>query len=262
MIFTCDGLVIAESAVGESDKLLTLLTPEYGRIRVSGKGVRSMKSKMMAATQLFSYGNYEIYKKGDFYWLREAYLREAFFGLREDITTLALATYICDLASEMSGPDFAATDILRLTLNTLYAIAKKDKPLALIKAVYEMRSAAYSGFMPDLSACTSCRRAECEFYYLDVMNGCILCEDCAKKRGKLSDIPLSAEDLSTAKIICKIDSGALGAMQYSVTAKPEKMLSFSLSSESLEYFSLACETYILNHLERGFDSLNFYKSIS
>ena len=94
MIFTCDGLVIAESAAGENDKLLTLLTPERGRIRVSGKGVRSIKSKMMAATQLFAYGNYEIYQKGDFYWLREAYLREAFFGLREDITTLALATYI------------------------------------------------------------------------------------------------------------------------------------------------------------------------
>ena len=262
MIFTCDGLIIAESAVGESDKLLTILTAEHGRIRVSGKGVRSIKSKMMAATQLFSYGNYEIYKKGDFYWLREAYLREAFFGLREDITTLALATYICDLASEMSGPDFAAHDILRLTLNTLYAISKKDKPLAQIKATYEMRSALYSGFMPDLSSCTACRRAECAHYYLDVMNGCILCEDCAKKRGKLSDVPLSEEDLSTAKIICTLDSGALGALRYVLSSAPERLLSFALPEDSLAYFSRACEIYILNHLERGFDSLDFYKSIS
>ena len=262
MIYTCDGLVIAESAVGESDKLLTILTAEHGRIRVSGKGVRSMKSRMMAATQLFSFGNYEIYKKGDFYWLREAYLREAFFGLREDITTLSLATYICDLASEMSGPDFAADDILRLTLNTLYAIAKKDKPLSQIKAAYEMRSALYSGFMPDLSACTSCRKTEQEFYYLDVMNGCILCEDCAKKRGKLSDVPLSEEDLSTAKIICKLDSGALGAMRFVLGTRPERLFSFALPDDSLAYFSRACETYILNHLERGFDSLDFYKSMS
>ncbi len=262
MIFTSDGLVIAETAVGENDKLLTLLTPEYGRIRVSGKGVRSIKSKMMAATQLFSYGNYEIYQKGEYYWLREAYLREAFFGLREDITTLALATYICDLASEMSGPEYAAVDILRLTLNTLYAIAKKDKPLSQIKAVYEIRSAGYSGFMPDLSACTSCRKAECEFYYLDVMNGCILCEECAKKLNKLKNIPTSEEDYVTAQIMCPIDTGALGALRFALTAKPERMLSFSLPGDSLDYFSRAAETYILNHLERGFDSLDFYKSIS
>lgn len=262
MIFTCDGLVIAETAVGENDKLLTLLTPEYGRIRVSGKGVRSIKSKMMAATQLFSYGNYEIYKKGDFFWLREAYLREAFFGLREDITTLALATYICDLASEMSGPNYAAVDILRLTLNTLYAISKKEKPLSQIKAVYEIRSAGYSGFMPDLSSCISCKKTECDFYYLDVENGCIFCKECAKKKGKFLDVPTSEEDLYTAKIICPIDSGALGAMRFALTAKPGRMLSFSLPDESLGYFARGTETYILNHLERGFNSLDFYKSIS
>lgn len=262
MIFTCDGLVIAETAVGENDKLLTLLTAEYGRIRVSGKGVRSIKSKMMAATQLFCYGNYEIYKKGDFFWLREAYLREAFFGLREDITTLALATYICDLASETSGPDVAADDILRLTLNTLYAIAKKDKPLFLIKAVYELRSAAYSGFMPDLSYCADCKKTDGDFYYLDVMNGCILCGECAKKRGKLVGVPASEEELYTARIMCPLDADALVAMRYALFAKPERMLSFSLSGESGEYFARAAETYILNHLERGFDSLDFYKSIS
>ena len=55
MTYTSDALVIREVPYGESDKLLTLLTAEYGRVNVMAKGAKSLRSKLMTASQLFTW---------------------------------------------------------------------------------------------------------------------------------------------------------------------------------------------------------------
>ena len=108
MTYTTDALVIREVAYSESDKLLTLLTPEYGRVGVMAKGARSMRSKLMTASQIYSWGNYEIYTRGDHHWLREAALIEPFYGLRADLDRIALANYLCDVTYEATGENAPA----------------------------------------------------------------------------------------------------------------------------------------------------------
>ena len=54
------GLVVREIQTGEYDKILTVITEEMGRISISGKGVRSLKSKHMPATQLFCYSSFVL----------------------------------------------------------------------------------------------------------------------------------------------------------------------------------------------------------
>ena len=125
MQFTTDGLVIREVNVGENDKMLTILTPERGRIGVMAKGSRSLKSQVLSTAQLYTYGNYEIYEKNDRNWLRGGSVIEGFYGIRDDIEKLSLAAYIADVACELSGEDEAATEMLRMTLNTFFAISKK-----------------------------------------------------------------------------------------------------------------------------------------
>ena len=63
MQYTTDGLVIREVNVGDNDKMLTILTPDRGRIGVMAKGSRSLKSQVLSTAQLYTYGNYEIYEK-------------------------------------------------------------------------------------------------------------------------------------------------------------------------------------------------------
>ena len=52
-----DGLVLREMPVGENDKLLTVLTAGEGRIYLTAKGARSMRSKVMPICRLFTYAN-------------------------------------------------------------------------------------------------------------------------------------------------------------------------------------------------------------
>ncbi len=263
MQYTVDGVIVREAMVGDNDKMLTIITPENGRIGVMAKGARSSKSKTLAATQLYTYGNFEIYEKGDYKWLRGASVEDSFFEVRSSIEGLSLAAYLADLAYELTGEGEDSSEILRLTLNAFYAIAKKRAPLSIIKGVYELRAASHEGFRPDLSGCRHCREGE-ENLYLDVMNGCVICSKCIQKKAEKQKSFMTssayADENEEKSLLLPITQSVLAAMRYAMDAPLSRMLSFKLDGDDeIEMFSRAAEEYLLNHLERGFTSLEFYK---
>lgn len=263
MVYSTDGLVIREVPVGDHDKILTLLTPAEGKITVSVKGARSSRSKIGGASKLFTYANFEIYKKGEFRYTRDASVTEPFFGLSGDIEKMALASYICEIACDITGEGEESEDVLRMTLNSFYALAKGLYPLPQIKAVYEIRAAAMSGFMPDLSGCACCYEKLPESGMLDVMNGSIYCSKCIGEHNEKTEKEMAEHPELTERIIyCRLTASTIAAMHYALASPPQRMFSFELKEEEeIRYFSHACETYLLHHLERDFSTLNFYKSL-
>ena len=260
---TADGLVIKECAIGESDKLLTVLTADKGKILISAKGVRSMKSKNMALCRIFTYANFEYYERSGRYWLASGEISDSFYGLNSDIEALALASYVVDVTNELSGENSPDETLLRVTLNTLYAIEKKLRPLEQIKGAFEFFAAAHAGFLPDVSACEKCGEDNPEAFYLDVMNGALLCCECVKSKeiALTGEIP-EYDRFATKNVLFPITSEVLMAIRYSITANPKRLFSFTLKSEEdINSFSRAGEIYLQNHLERGFDTLDFYREI-
>lgn len=266
MVFTTDALVLRSIDVGDYDRLLTLLTPENGQISVMAKGVRSKKSLLSAVTQPYIYANFEIYRKGDMNWLRGGSVTEYFAGIRDDLSKLSLATYLSDIAREVTGEFVPAVDIMRMTLNSLYAISRDKFDIRLVKAVYEWRTAGYAGYMPALESCYRCRSSDVEIMYLDVMNGRLICPGCLNKTPVTTAHELNKvyEDTEYERsILIPMGVGAIAAAQYALTALPERMFSFRIKSEAdIDDFCRAGEVYLLNHLERNFESLEFYKTIT
>lgn len=255
-----DGLVVRETKTGEADKIITLITAEYGKITITGKGVGSMRNKYAASAQLFSYSTFQLRKKGNFYYIKDTFFIECFMNIRYDVEKLALANYVCDVAADLALEDSRDPELLSLVLNTLYAIANLDsKPLSQIKAAFEFKIASQSGFMPDLSACDICKCDITEDCTLDVMNGRILCKKC---RTELVNDPVYIADDSSAKIMIRVSPSVLAALRYLELAPIKKYLSFSLDKDELPLFSVVCERYLLNHLEHGFSSLDYYKKIA
>lgn len=256
-----DGLVLRELKAGENDRRILVLTAE-GKMWISAKGARSIKSKTASVCGVYTYANFEIYEKSGARWLSGGSINNSFQKLNATLEGYALAAYIVQLADEITGENDPSDDVLRTTLNTLYAIENRLKPFGQIKAAYELFAASVSGFMPDLTACADCG---CESFegdlWLDVMNGSIVCADCLKKRS--GDLPLPDTDAYEARnILVPIDSSALEAMRYVLYADSRRLFAFSLSDErSFAFFCRASETYLLNHLERNFDTLHFYNSI-
>lgn len=259
MKYAVDGLVISENNVGENDKRITLLTAEKGKIVVSAKGARSLKSKYMNSIELFTYGNYEITERAGFSWLGGASVIEPFYRIRDDIDKLSLASYVVDVSNELSGAEEPATELLRLTLNTLYAIANNVKPYAQIKAVYELRSMAMSGYLPLLDSCALCGKENSQLVYLDVMNGVLKCEECLHKMNLTSSANVLQE--TSTIILVPLSHGALSLARYITNAPIERAMSFVADESTLAMLSKMSETYLVHHLEKNFTSLDFYNSI-
>ena len=261
----CDGLVLRVSDSGEHDRSLVLLTADEGKIYITAKGARSIKSKTASLCRICAYVNVELYEKNGRFWLAGGSVNNAFFGISEDLSDFALASYVMQIAEEISGENYPAHEVLRMSLNTLYAIEKKLCPREQIKATYELFAAGISGFSPDLECCSVCEGADEAFVdglWLDVMNGSVVCARCQTKRS--GSLPLPDTDaFETRNILLPLDASALAAVRYVLSSPLQRIFAYGISdNQTLSLFCRAAENYLLHHLERDFDTLHFYKGVS
>ncbi len=254
---TVHGLNVRETETGEYDKIITLVTQEMGKITVTGKGVKSLKSRHMVACQPFAYSTFVLKKSKKFWYIEESECIECFYGLRADLDRLALSAYVCDVLCDVSVENAPDAQLLRLTLNTLYAISSRtDVPLSKIKAAFELRMAAECGFCPELSFCDVCGCEPSGDIYLDVMNGRLLCFDCKPRAEKEEELIEG-----TARLYYIITRDVLMAMRYIISCPQAKILSFNLDEDGMYILGKVTEGYLVNHLEHPFSTLDFYKSI-
>ncbi|MBR5528770.1 MAG: DNA repair protein RecO [Clostridia bacterium] len=253
MDICCDGVVIRETAYGESDKILTLLTDKLGKITVSAKGVRSIKSKNSSGVQLFANSSFELTEKNGRYTLKTAILQNSFYALRDDVTRFALGSYIVDVAATVCTENNDETEMLRLVKNCLYAIAEFDEvPLWKIKAAFELKCMTANGFAPDLSCCAECGCEADEnkdgVLMFSPYDGGFLCERCAEGREEKAFVPVSCASLE--------------ALEYIISSPQSKMLRFPADDEKTKNEICAiCERYLIYQTARRYDTLAFYKSI-
>ena len=139
MQFNTEGLVLNEMNVGETDRLVTVLTKKEGVLRAFAKQANRTSSGKLAATRLFCYSRLSVYKGRDKYIIDDAKPIEVFFELRKNLEGLTLAQYFCELSISMAPREAPAGDFLRLLLNTLHFLCKGTRPLLLLKSVVELR---------------------------------------------------------------------------------------------------------------------------
>ncbi len=260
MLVSTEGLIIREAEYGENDKMLTILTPSLGKITVSAKGVKSIKNPHMQISHLFCYNDFVLSKKGDRYWLREAAQIENFYELQSDLEIFSLAQYFLDIAGEVCVEGQDESEMMRLLLNTLFMLANGNKSQKLVKAVFELRAVSISGFMPDLTGCADCGCVSSDIMYFDILNGVIRCAQCNKKAS--NENLVGFPDIYTAStVVSVLDITVLAAMRYIIGARPERIFSFEIPEKELDDLCSVCEKYLLNQLERGFKTLDFYKEI-
>lgn len=244
---TAMGLVVKEVNVGESDRIVTILTDEFGLISASARGSRNLKSKLFSSTGLFCYAEFTFFTQKGNYYIDDAAVTENFFGLRNSVEALAVAAYIAELVLTLrpQRPE-EIQELLHLSLNSLYLLsAGKAEPLK-VKAVFELRAVSETGFRPDLLACTGCGKFEDpQGFYFDCLNGRLYCPDCAEHQCHDPDISMSV----------------LTAMRHTIYSEPKKIFSFSLAGDSLRLFSQKTEDYVRCQLDKQLKALDFLHTI-
>ena len=85
MFRTENALILREVRFKESDRILTALTADSGKMTLAAHGALSKRSRIAAATQQLTYAELTLFEKNGRYAVREGVTREAFQGLRQEI---------------------------------------------------------------------------------------------------------------------------------------------------------------------------------
>ena len=96
------GLVLKETRYKESDRILTILTPELGVISASAQSSLRLKNKLFSACGLFCYSEFVLLPGRNMYTIREAEVRNVFHGISSTIEGMSLAMYMAEMASALS----------------------------------------------------------------------------------------------------------------------------------------------------------------
>ncbi|MFI3313733.1 MAG: DNA repair protein RecO [Eubacteriales bacterium] len=242
MYLKTNGLVVRDVAYQDDYRLLTVLTPDHGKMTFKSKVAKGKQSAKASACQLLSYSEFTVFIRKGFCTIREAVGLEHFLPLRNDLELLSLATYFAQVAEVVSQEDCPNPELLSLTLNAMYAISKLSKPQMLVKSVFELRIACLAGYLPMVENCALCG---CTPECFDVSAGMALCKSCRKGGGLR--IPMAQDTWQ--------------AVTYVTTCQPGKLFSFTLPDHNLRQLADIGEAYLMTQLERGFTTLDFYKSI-
>lgn len=244
MYLTTKALVLRVTDYNDKDCLLTVLTTDHGKLTVKARGLRRKNSPLIAACQLLAFGEFTLFEYRGQYTINEAHAIELFQGLRRDLGMLSLGTYFAQAVDVLSQEDIPNPELQSLILNCLFALDKLGKSEMLVKSVFELRAASIAGYTPDLFGCHVCGSQEAVFF--DISGGTVLCEKCRD---------------SATGIRLPLTSAMLEAMRYIVYCDARKLFSFEIGEQSLAQLSGVTEAYLTTQLERGFSTLDFYKSL-
>lgn len=240
-----NGLIIRQSDYGDGNRMLTVFTENFGIIKAAVYGVKKAKSRQSAASQLLSWAEFLLYfGKGDVASVNSVSSIESFFPICEDITKLALCSYLCDITYHVQSPQVQNIPLLRLLLNCFYACAYLNVPPKKIKTVFELRIVADMGYMPIISECAACGEKHTPGFFSVECNG-FICKSCHSPLS--DDIPVTAEEYN--------------AIGYILTANEKKIFSFDISDTALAKIGLISEKYLLSHTEKNFSSLEYLKKL-
>lgn len=229
------GIVIAENNMGDYDKMLTILTPNYGKISCVAKGARRPQSALLASTQLFCFGEYMMYKGTSTYHINSCETIEIFYNLRTDLDKLKYAIHINKIIQDVTAENENCYKILQLFLNTLYTISETDRDMEFVLSVFKLRLLCILGFTPRVLKCISCKQEE-NLNKFSIRDNGFKCEVCGKQDKSSIDMSESTKN----------------AIKYVISSPPKKLYSFNLKNDSLKEFELITKIYFNEKLEKEY----------
>ena len=230
-----NGIIIAENNMGDFDKMLTILTPNLGKIGCSAKGARRPKSLLLAGTQFLCFGEYMLFKSGDTYTMNSCETIEMFYNIRTDLDKLTYASYITKIINDVITENQNCFNTLKLFLNTLYMISETDKNLDFITSIFKLRVLKILGFMPNVYECVCCKTQE-NITHFSIKNDGFKCSSCSKQ-------DTGAIEMSDA---------TKNAIIYILKADPKKIFSFDLSERCRKELEIISSIYLNEKLEREY----------
>ena len=238
------GMVLSSQAIGETDKRVTILTTENGKISAFAKGAKKPTSSLLAATNPFVFGEFELYVGRSSMTIVKADVKNFFDEIRSDIELVYYGSYFLELADFFTRENNDDKEVLKLLYQTVKALCKGSIAPDIIKTVFELKMMVINGEYPGVFECSICGSKEnlCGFSFIN--NG-VVCDGCA---GSVRDYDV-------------IDTSTVYALQYIVSSTIEKLYTFTLSEDVKKQLERIVTRYLKATVDVRLCSEEFLKDI-
>lgn len=238
------GIILYATPVGEYDKRVVILTRERGKITAFAKGVRRQNSSLIAATNPFAFGEFELYAGRNSYTLMKASIQNYFLELVNSFEGAYYGFYFMEFADYYTRENNDEVMMLKLLYQSLRALSKDTIPNDLVKCIFELKAITVNGEYPEVFHCQCCEKQENNLYFSPKLGG-VVCNECIR-----------AEHMAI-----QISNSTLYTMQYIITTSIEKLFTFTVSDQVLGELRSILKSYIKLYIDKEFKSLPILDSI-
>ena len=232
------GIVLATMPIGDYDKRLTILTKERGKITAFAKGARKPNSALLACSQPFTFGEFEVYEGKTAYNVISANISNYFAELRDDMRYVYYGLYFCEFSDYMTREGNDEREVMRLLYQSLRALPNSHIGVELVRYIFELKIISLSGEGPQVFECVRCGKEE-NLHRFSAEKGGMICDDCK----------------SSASDLMYIGDSTVYTMQYIISSPVEKLYTFTVKKEVLDELKKVVDHYRRLYVDHTMKSL-------
>lgn len=249
MLQKCEGIVLRTTDYGETNKIVSLFTREWGKVGVMARGAKKPKSRLASITQPFTYGYFLVQKGNGLGNLQQGEIIASWRNMKEDLFLTAYASYIVELTDKCTEEKKVNPYLFELLYQTLNYINEGMDPV-ILKNIYEMKMLPSLGLYPVLNQCVICSATEGLFSF-SIKEGGIICHCCLEKDPY--HLKISVATVKLLRIFYYLDLNRLGTI--SVKQETKRELKLVIDSYYDEYSGLFLKSRkFLDQMEKFIDN--------
>ena len=190
-IYRTEAVVLRRMDLGETDRLLTLLTPETGKVRAIARGVRRPGSRKAGHLEPFCRTRLLLARGRNLDIITQAEAIDLYDGLGRDLERLGAAAHLVELTDRFTVEEAGSQAVYDLLVAAL-GLLNTGADLASVTRYHELRLLDMVGFRPELFHCIGCRRdIEAEDQFFSSAQGGVLCPRCGRRHDSAVRLPLA-----------------------------------------------------------------------
>ena len=219
-LYVTDAIVLSRFDYGEADRILTLFTPSYGKLKAIAKGIRRTKSRLGGSLEPLAELRVALARGRTFDVVTQVQVSHAWLRLRDSLESTATAWYFAELADRALEERHEAEGLYAL-LRRSYELLDGGMDTGRVARWYEMHLADELGVRPEVDRCVECDRmleADEQFRWVPPLGG-VLCSRCPGPPAERTG--LSVEALKLLKAYQRMDVEALAGLRLAPAVERE-----------------------------------------
>jgi DNA repair protein RecO (recombination protein O) len=194
--YQTEAVIIRKTKLGEADRILSLYTPDLGKIQAVAKGVRKPRSKMSGHLELCTHSVVSLARGRNLDTVTGTRTIHGYYPLKTDLWRISCGMYVCELVERFTADHNANRGLYGLLLETLERLCHGDISNLSLPA-FNLALLDRLGYRPRLHECANCGRPLTGQNWFAPAAGGLLCPNCGRRQNYRFEVSSGARQVMT-----------------------------------------------------------------